>query len=43
MNETLAKTLDKIRQKIVLGLKLTEREYALWVLYGSDVHTRQSV
>lgn len=43
MNATLAKTLDKIRQKLVLGLKLTEHEYALWVLYGNGVYARQSV
>lgn len=31
---TLEETLQRIKAKIVLGLPLTEREAALWTLYG---------
>lgn len=32
----LEETLKRIEAKIILGLKLTEREVAMWTLYGKQ-------
>lgn len=40
---TLSEKLDRIKAKLLLGLRLTDYEYALWVLYGEKNETRISV
>ncbi len=39
----LEEILQKIKAKITLGLPLTEREAAMWTLYGERNDIRKSV
>lgn len=37
---SLSEELSKIKAKIILELPLTDREKALWILYGDKNETR---